>query len=264
MLFIMMTEILVQKLTSLDSPWAFSQFVERQNTRHPHFISDTQRSSNIPWDRGNSFFPTPLHSSRHIENSLLMRGESSLFLFHFRELALQVVGGIILLARKGHEPGGIGEQVVHLLERQFLSLGQEQPEKHCVSEIADNEEIVVAVTDISHGDGRHLTDHGVERKRGHCGNGDTLRTCACVEYFGRDNPRKGAASAREGEVVQPGHDDEAPVSAGVVGFRREARQQDTRDDEGDHVAQIATNESPAAAQTINEQDAEALGDQSDD
>lgn len=193
-----------------------------------------------------------------------MRRKNSLFLLLFLDLALQVVGGIILFASTRHDPGSVGEQVVHLLKRQFLGLGKKQPEKQGISEIADDEEIVVAVADICHCDGRHLTDHGVERKRCHCGNGDTLRACARVEDFGRDNPRKGAAGAREGEVVQPGHNDEAPVSTGVVGLRRESRQQDTGDDEGYHVAQVATDESPAAAETINERHAKALGDQSND
>jgi hypothetical protein len=39
----------------------------------------------------------------------------------------------------------IGKQVVHLLERQILRLGQEEVEEERVGEVADDEEVVAAV-----------------------------------------------------------------------------------------------------------------------
>lgn len=54
------------------------------------------------------------------------------------------------------------------------------------------------------------------------------------------------------------------MSAGVVRFRGELCQQDTCDDESDHVAQVPTDKSPATTEAIDEHHAKELSDQGDD
>lgn len=82
----------------------------------------------------------------------------------------------------------ISEQVVHLLERAALGLGLESPEVERVGEVADDEEQVEAPADAAHGDGRDLTDHGVEGERHHDADGDALSARAGVEDLGGDDP----------------------------------------------------------------------------
>lgn len=119
------------------------------------------------------------------------------------------------------------------------------------------------VADIRHGDGRQLTDHGVERERGHSGDGYALGPGSSVEDLGRNDPRQGPARGGEGEVVQPGHDNEPPVCGRVVDLGRELRQQGARDDERYHITQIADDQWPAAPEAIDEHHTGELTEQSD-
>src|SRR6266536_5853734 len=56
--------------------------------------------------------------------------------------------GIFVMNR--NQDGRICEQVVHLLERQPLCLRKEEIEEDCVGEIADDEQMVVSVSHVSH------------------------------------------------------------------------------------------------------------------
>ena len=60
------------------------------------------------------------------------------------------------------QEGRVGEQVIHLLERQPRRLGKEQVEGERVGEVADYEEVVVSVSHVRHGDVGDLADEGVE------------------------------------------------------------------------------------------------------
>lgn len=113
------------------------------------------------------------------------------------------------------------EQSVHVLQRKLSSLRQNEPEENSVSEVADAEDNVEApATDSFYGDIGHLTDQGVECKRGHCSDGNTLGTCLGVKNFGTNNPGERADGRAEGKVVTPRHDDECPAGCVVVGGSR--------------------------------------------
>jgi hypothetical protein len=106
--------------------------------------------------------------------------------------ALEVVDGVIGLVRPGHDPGGVREEVVHLLKGQLLGLGQHEVEENGVGEVAHDEDQVVSPVDVVDGDGGHLANHGVEGKRCHGGDGDALGTRVSVEDLSRDDPVSGA------------------------------------------------------------------------
>lgn len=83
----------------------------------------------------------------------------------------------------------IREQVIHLLKRQPRRLRKKQVEKDGIGEVTDDEEVVVLVADMRHGDGRHLPDECVEGEGGHGREGDTFGARASVEDLGWDDPR---------------------------------------------------------------------------
>ena len=113
--------------------------------------------------------------------------------FLFLQLALQIMRQVIIFPGSRHNPRCMRKHIVHLLERHFLGLRQEDVEEDRVREIANHEEEIVAVMNIFHRNGRNLTDHGIESERGHGSDRDTLGTRARVEYLGRNNPRQGTA-----------------------------------------------------------------------
>lgn len=69
---------------------------------------------------------------------------------------LQVVTDICFLAGPDDDPGGLCEEVIHLLKRAAGGLRQDEPEEDGVGEIADDEEEVEFVADVFHGDGGDL------------------------------------------------------------------------------------------------------------
>lgn len=167
-------------------------------------------------------------------------------------LALQIMGGILLLASSRDEPRGVGEHVVHLLKRHLLCLRKQSIEEEGVGKIADHKHEIELVLDMLHGDGGDLADHRVEGKRDTSRNGNTLGSGTSVENFGWNDPRKGTASAGEGEIVQPGHDDEAPMGSGVCAACRELRHQDCGNDKGETISKVAANKSPSSTKAIDE------------
>lgn len=113
------------------------------------------------------------------------------------------------------------EKSIHVLQRKLSSLRQNEPEENRVSEVADAEDDVEApATDSLNGDIGHLADQRIECERGHCSDGNTLRTCLGVEYFGTNDPCERADGRAEREVVTPGHNDECPAGCVVVGGSR--------------------------------------------
>jgi hypothetical protein len=101
----------------------------------------------------------------------------------------------------GDEPWGVGEEVVHFLERTLLRLREEGPEEEGVSEIADlfivsvifflgrkwrethDEEIVVSVAHILHSLISNLTNHSIERETSHRCNGNAFRSRLRVKHL---------------------------------------------------------------------------------
>lgn len=154
-------------------------------------------------------------------------------------LPLQIMRQIIFLLRSGHKPRRMREHIVHLLQRHLLRLRQQEVKEHRIREITNHEHEVIPVLDILHRDGGNLADHSVESERDTRRDGDTLGPSACIEHFCGDDPGQGTAGCGEGEVVEPGHDDETPVGAAVDGGGRELGEEDRGDDEGDAVAKVA-------------------------
>lgn len=110
---------------------------------------------------------------------------------------------VIFAIRTGNDPGGVVEQVVHLLQRQELGFREDDPEVDGVGEVEDDEEHIVLPAHALNSEVRHLADHGVEAERYHGCDGDALRAGVRVEYFGGYDVRKGTAGGREGYVVEP-------------------------------------------------------------
>lgn len=160
----------------------------------------------------------------------------NLLLLH---LPLQITRQVILFLRSWHKPRRMREHIVHLLKRHLLGLRQQEVKEQRIGKVANHKQIVIPILDIFHGDGGNLTDHRVERERDTSRDRDTLRASACVKHLRGDNPRQRTAGRGEGEVVQPGHDDETPVGAAVDGGGRELGEQDGGDDEGHAVAEVA-------------------------
>lgn len=61
----------------------------------------------------------------------------SLLGFDFFDASVDVEGCEFDLLHAGHEQGGVGEEVVHLLEGAFLGLWEHGPEEEGVCEVAD-------------------------------------------------------------------------------------------------------------------------------
>lgn len=142
---------------------------------------------------------------------------SPLLLCNLAHALLQLASLKPLLIHAGHEPRGLREEPLHLLERQLLRLGEETPEEEGVGRVRDTEEDEEFPPDGRDSYGGDLTDHGVEGERDHGCNADALGARAGVEYLGRDDPRERAGGEAECEIEDPrGEDYEGPVSARVV------------------------------------------------
>lgn len=128
-----------------------------------------------------------------------------------------------------------------------------------------------------------MTDQRVEGEGNHGCDRDTFGTGTGVEDFGGDYPGERSAGTGEGEIVQPGHDDETPGGADVlVGGGWKASDEDTGNDEcklwrllvfynhiyrekmktrmTDHVEQITPNQRPSSSQLVNEQNTARFSD----
>jgi hypothetical protein len=88
-----------------------------------------------------------------------------------------------------HQIRCISKQIIHLLERQILRLGQEQIEEQRIREVADDEQVVIPIPNIGHGGIGDLADEGVEGKGDHGGDRDTFGAGPRVEDLGGDDPR---------------------------------------------------------------------------
>lgn len=95
------------------------------------------------------------------------------------------------------------------------------------------------ILNILHRNRRHLTDHRIKRKRDTRRDRNTLRSSPGIEDLGGDNPGQRTTGCGEGEVVEPGHYDETPVSAAVDCCWWEFGEEDCGDDECYAVAQVA-------------------------
>ncbi len=115
-----------------------------------------------------------------------------------------VVGSVCCLVGARHNPWCMGEQVVHLFQRNLLRLRKHNPEEECVCEVANNEEDIVSPSDCFHGNGCNLSDHRVEGKGHHSSNGDTLGSGAGIKDFGGNDPTERTAGGGEGEIIAPG------------------------------------------------------------
>lgn len=69
---------------------------------------------------------------------------------------LQIMRLIAIFALANNEPWRMAEKIIHLLQWSSRRLGQQQPEEYGVGEVADNEEIVVSIPDVGHGNGCDL------------------------------------------------------------------------------------------------------------
>ena len=100
------------------------------------------------------------------------------------------VGGVEGLVGARDDPGRVGEEVVHLLERQLLGLRQQQVEEDRVREVAHHEQQEVPPPRRVDRDLRHLPDHRVERVARHRRDRDALRPRVRVEDLCRDDPAR--------------------------------------------------------------------------
>ncbi len=131
---------------------------------------------------------------------------------------LQIMAGITILCRPNDDPRRVFEQVIHLFEGAAGRLREERPEEDGVGEIADDEDVIVFVADVGHGDGGDLSlerrldlvrrveegvtyNQCVEGEAGHCCDGDTLTASSGVEYLCWDDPAERSARTAETEVI---------------------------------------------------------------
>lgn len=105
------------------------------------------------------------------------------------------------LIRPRNNPRRILEQVIHLLERQQLRLGQREPKVDGIGKVEDDENHVKLPADIGDGWAGDLANHGVEGERDHGGDGDALGASVGVKDFGGDDEGEGPAGGGEGDVV---------------------------------------------------------------
>jgi len=113
-------------------------------------------------------------------------------------------GRIATFIGSRHDPGRVGEEVVHLFKRKLLGLGEDQEEEKCVCEIADGEEDEEAPSNGPHGNICDLANHGVEGKRDHGRDRHALGAGVRVEDLGGDDPGERTGRVRKRDVVEPG------------------------------------------------------------
>ena len=93
-------------------------------------------------------------------NLLQMLG--SLLHLALLDLALQIMSHVLLGASAQHDPWRVREDLVHLLQRHLLGLGEQKPEEERIGKVTDDKHIVIAVSDVGHRNGSDLSDHRVE------------------------------------------------------------------------------------------------------
>lgn len=103
--------------------------------------------------------------------------------------------------RPRNNPRRILEQVIHLLQRQQLRLGQRKPKVDCVCKVENDKDHVKLPADVGDGGAGDLANHGVEGERDHGGDGDALGAGVGVEDLGGDDEGEGPAGGGEGDVV---------------------------------------------------------------
>lgn len=105
-----------------------------------------------------------------------------------RQWHLTTLNKLVRLGTR-YQPRLIPKQSVHILQRQFCSLREYKPEEYSVRKVKHAEnDIKAPATDISNGGSGNLADHGVEGKRDHRRDGDTLRSGLCVEDLSANDP----------------------------------------------------------------------------
>ena len=101
-------------------------------------------------------------------------------------------------------------------------------------------------------------DHSVERESCHGRQTNTLGSGLRIEDLSRDDPAQRSDRRGERVVVDPGGGDETPLRGGVasaVGVRWVDGEQDSGDEEADHVHQVATDQHPSATELVDEEEA---------
>ena len=129
---------------------------------------------------------------------------------------LRIPSSVFTLIMARNQIRCISKQIIHFLERQTLRLRQEQIEEQRIRKVADDEQVVVPISNVRHCRVGDLADEGVEGEADHGGDRDTFGAGPRVEDLGGDDPREWPAGGGKGEVVEPGTDDEAPGSSVVV------------------------------------------------
>ena len=122
-----------------------------------------------------------------LKSTLVVRDRSLLGLDLF-DSALEIGRAPFALIHARNEDGSVREKILHLLKRALGGLRQEAVEEDGVGQVADNEEDVEPPANLFHCNSGDLTDHGVQTKRGHCRDGDALRSCLGVEDLRGNNP----------------------------------------------------------------------------
>lgn len=153
----------------------------------------------------------------------------------------------------GYQIRCIREKIVHFLKREVLRLRQEQIEEQRIREVADDKEVVVFVPDVGHRSIGDLPDQSVEGEGDHGRDRDTFGSGPGVEDLGGDDPGQGAAGRGEGEVVEPGADDEAPGCCMII--RRswwEFGDQDASDEEADHIEEVTGDQRTSTSELVDE------------
>lgn len=106
---------------------------------------------------------------------------------------LSQVRRIHALVRPRNNPRRVLEQIVHLLQRQQLRLGQGEEEVDGVGKVEDDEDHVEFPPDTVDGRTRDLADHGVEGERDHGGDAHAFGARVGIEDLGGNDEGEGAA-----------------------------------------------------------------------
>ena len=78
---------------------------------------------------------------------------------------------------------GIREQRMHLLERNLFRFWKKGPEKDSVGNVANNKRQIILPSSLFKSDGRDLSNHGVERERGHGSQTHALSSCMRIKHL---------------------------------------------------------------------------------
>lgn len=126
------------------------------STANPSYIKSQELSLAIQSVRHFTLDLVNVLSSLMLSSKLLINSLSPA-----SKISLQVCS-ILALVDERNEPGSIGEEIVHLLQRELLGLGDESPDAKSIGEVANDEEKVILPANSTHRNTSDLTDHGVE------------------------------------------------------------------------------------------------------